>query len=148
MASILKALGAKLEELGCPQCCSGEDLTFLKESTDFGGSGTIIGNGFKLERLTRLTDDLVLAEGVNGSGINIEKLRPGETIDDDNAQDFMQTASVALLVGRKEVMNDREALQSMLQSLSPQFGERLGSYDAIGFGEFPLVLRTNDPLIT
>lgn len=142
IASILKALGAKLGELGCPKCCSGEDLTFIKESEGFGG-GTIIGNGFKLERLTRLPGDLILAEGGNGGVINIGEIAPGGTVD---AQAFVRPASAALVAGRKEVMNNFEALESLLSS--PQFREKLSSFDAIGFAEFPLVLRTNDPLIT
>lgn len=142
MASILKALGAKLDELGCPRCCSGFPLTFIKESGDFGGGDTIIGNEFKLKRVTRLNNDFVLAEGANGGVINIGEISPGETIDVEELAP--EAARIALLVGRKEVMKNFEALASTL----PQLKEKLGSFDAIGFAEFPLVARTNDPLIT
>jgi hypothetical protein len=154
--SILEALRSKVTELGCPNCCSGFPLTFVKESANFGGGGTIIGNGYKLEQLTRITADLVLAEGGNGSGINIGELPIGQP---SGAKEFMRPASAALLVGSKEAMKNIEALESMLrhpapdnpqldEQLSSQLKEKLRSANAIGFGEFPLVLRTNDPLIT
>lgn len=151
----LGRLRGKLGELGCLECCSGFPLTFIKESADFGGSGTIVGNGLTLEGLTRfefekelptgeiIRDDMVLAEGANGVIINIGRLSPGQTIDPD---DVRQSVRAALLVGSKEAMNDFETLESRLRD--PQLRERLGAFDAIGFAEFPLVARTNDPLIT
>ncbi len=151
VASILEALKERVTELGCPECCSGFPLTFVKESADLEGGGTIIGNGFKLKKVMGITDDFVLAEGGNGVAINIGKLSPGETIDIESfARPNDEPVHAALLVGREGVMSRLETLEPSLRKLaeSPQFREKLGSFDAIGFAEFPLVLRTNDPLIT
>ncbi len=151
VVSILEALKRTVSDLGCPECCSGFPLIFVKESADFGGSGTIIGNGFKLERLTRLDDDLVLAEGVNGGVINVGRIRPGHTV---FAEELVRPARVALMVGRKEVMDKFFAAEpgakSPAENLAenPQLKEMLASFDAIGFAQFPLVARTNDPLIS
>lgn len=143
---IRELLGDVTDELGCPKCCSGFPTMFVKESAEF-GSGTIIGNGYKLERLTKINDHLSLAEGANGGVINIGRLAAGETVP---AEAVEARTSAALVVGSKEVMHDMEALQTQLAKLaeSPRWRENSRSFAAIGFAEFPLVLRTNDPLIT
>jgi hypothetical protein len=145
--SILEALRTKLSELGCPECCSGFPLTFIKESADHGG-GTIIGNGYKLEQLTPLSHELMLAEGGNGVIINIGELSPDQPI-----PLTAKPARVALVVGSKELMNKGNQGFRLPEALGAdavrgRLGEVINSFDAIGFVEFPLVLRTNDPLIT
>jgi len=149
--SILEALKKNATELGHPQCYSACDMTFIKESADFGDSA-IIGNGFKLERVTRLDDNFVLAEGGNGVVINIGNISPGETIDVETH--LRRGARAALLVSSKEVMSNFFAAEPGEKSPATklaenqQLKEMLASFDAIGFAEFPLVARTNDPLIS
>lgn len=142
---IRQLLGGVAGGLGCPECCSGFPTVFVKESAEFGG-GTIIGNRYKLERLTKINDNLILAEGTGGVVINIGDLPDGTF----PAEAFETKATAALLVGSKEVMHNMEALQAQLGRLaeSPRWQENSRSFAAIGFAEFPLVLRTNDPLIT
>jgi len=140
LANIRRFLADVLPALSGVQSLSGVDCWFYNASQD-AGSGTIIGNGFQPQRLTRLDRDWWLAEGISGGVINIGDLAPGESVTLEPS-----AFRIAKLLGPQEAMFHRERLEQALTALveSPRWAEVGTSFEAIGFG----VWRTNDPLIS
>lgn len=140
LASVRKFLTDMLPALGRVQFLKGVDCWFYNASQDSGG-GTIIGDGFQPQQITRLDDDWWLVEGISGGAINIGDLAPGESA-------ILEPSAfrMAKLLGPQEAMFNRERIELALDLLaeSPRWMEVGRSFDAIGFG----IWRTNDPLIS
>lgn len=118
----------------CPQCFSGVDCFFTFKSRE---ANKPLFRGIAAGTVTRLDKNVWLTEGANGSGINIGKMVPGETI-------RLEHQPAAALVLPIDTMNDLSALAQTLAevSLSEQWASKSGSFTTIQ------LLRTNDPLIS